>query len=126
MTVPVPARPTFGVFYIAAAGTPALPDNVEPKRDAFSFHSDPKGWFGMVDSNEELEYVIEGNTVRVRLDWGNQWSGSEYQAAKMVSEGNPVALMIRGRGKLQEHTYRHWSAFPKGAYFLDPLTGRDG
>ena len=103
VTVPVPARPTFGVFYIAAAGTPALPDNVEPKRDAFSFHSDPKGWFGMVDSNEELEYVIEGNTVRVRLDWGNQWSGSEYQAAKMVSEGNPVALMIRGGGKLQEY-----------------------
>ncbi len=102
-TVPVPARPTFGVIYIAAAGTPALPDNTEPEGNAFSFLSAPQGWFGMVDSNEELEYVIEGNTIRVRLDWGNQWSGSEYQAAKMVSDGSPVALMIRRGGKLEEY-----------------------
>ena len=100
---PLNVGPNFGVFYIAAAGTLALPDTEEPRQDALSLFGESTGWVGMVDSNEELEYVIEGNTVRVRLDWGNQWSGSEYQAARMVSEDKPVALMIRRGGKLQNY-----------------------
>ena len=49
----------------------------------------------MVESREELEYVIEGETLRVGLSWGNSWGGGEFQAAQMLSGEEPFALTIR-------------------------------
>ena len=68
----------FGRFYIAPAGTNELRPSVEPEPDAMFFFSNPtgfQGWIPVVESKEELEYVIEGETLRVRLSWGNSWGG---------------------------------------------------
>ena len=92
-TTPPTAR-TFGTFYIAPAGTGQLPPGSEPKPNPMMVFSTPTGWIPMVNNNEELEYVMEANTLRLRLDWGNQWTGSEMQAAQMVSQGEPFALTI--------------------------------
>ena len=104
-----PAAPTgvrsFGTFYIAPAGTPELPSNGEPKVDALLFLAAPreiKGWVPVLERNEELEYVVEGETLRIRLSWGNSsgssWSGAEFLTAQMLAEKEPFALTIRGAG----------------------------
>ena len=66
--------PTFGKFYIAPKGTPELPENSEPKVDAFLFLANPRdveGWTPVLHNQEELEYVLERGTLRLRLSWGN-------------------------------------------------------
>ena len=109
-----PAAPTevrsFGKFYIAPAGTPELPPNTEPMVDALLFLSNPreiKGWTPVLESNEELEYVVEGETLRIRLSWGNSsgssWSGAEFLTAQMLAGNDPFALIIRGAGGPQLH-----------------------
>ena len=115
----VSAGPTFGVFYIAPAGTPPLPEGVEPQQDAL-FSRETTGWIRMVNDNEELEFVIEGNTVRVRLDWGNQWNGSEIQAAQMVSGREPFAIMIRQAGEPQIHLPKLISRSQRGLFSSSP------
>ena len=88
----------FGTFYIAPTGTEELPPNMEPEIDTWLLFSNPigpTGWIPVVESKEELEYVIEGKTLRVRLGWGNSWGGGEFQAAKMLSGEEPFALTIR-------------------------------
>ena len=94
--------PTFGRFYIAAEGTPELSENAEPKVDAFAFLADPrnsKDWTPVLHSNEELEYLLEKGTLRVRLSWGNggsvTYSGAEYMTAQMLNGSDPFALVIR-------------------------------
>ena len=96
----VTAGRAFGVFYVAPGGTPELPAGSEPEPTIPFIHNGPAGWTPMVNNNGELEYIIDGQTLRIRLDWGNHWSGSEYQAAMLVSEGKPLAFTIRPpRGK---------------------------
>ena len=99
-TMSPPAR-TFGTFYIAPAGTGELPHGSEPEPNPMMVFPTPTGWIPMVNNNEELEYVMEADTLRLRLDWGNQWTGSEMQAAQMVSQGEPFALTIRTAGREQ-------------------------
>jgi hypothetical protein len=99
-TTSPPAR-TFGTFYIAPAGMGELPPGSEPEPNPMMAFSTPTGWIRMVNNNEELEYLKEADTLRLRLDWGNQWTGSEVQAAQMVSQGGPFALMIRPPGREQ-------------------------
>ena len=91
----------FGTFYVAPPGTEQLPPNMDPEIDPWIFFSNPidlKGWIPVVESNEELEYVIEGKTLRIRLSWGNSWGGSEFQAAQVLSGDEPFALTIRKAG----------------------------
>ena len=97
---PTRAR-TFGTFYIAPAGTEEISPGSEPEPNPMMVFSTPTGWIPMVNNNEELEYLIEADTLRLRLDWGNQWTGSEVQAAQMVSQGEPFALTIRNAGREQ-------------------------
>ena len=88
----------FGTFYIAPTGTEELSPNVEPEIDALLMFSNPTGltgWTPVLESKEELEYVIEGETLRVRLSWGNSWGGREFLVAKMLSGEEPFALTIR-------------------------------
>ena len=88
----------FGTFYIAPAGTGELPSNVEPDVDPLflvSNRTGPTGWIPVLASNEELEYVREGEILRVRLSWGNTWGGAELEAASMLSGETPFALTIR-------------------------------
>ena len=87
--------PTFGLFYIASASTEELPPGSEPEPTPMLFSSNPTGWIRMVNNNEELEYILDAQTLRLRLDWGNHWEGSEMQAAQMVSGREPFALTIR-------------------------------
>ena len=89
----VPQSHTFGVFYIAQRGTPELPQGQIPARN--SFLATPTGWLSVTEPDEELEYILDGNTLRVRLDWGNSWSGDEIHAMQLVTGGQPFSLMIR-------------------------------
>ena len=94
----------FGTFYIAPAGTGKLPPNVEPDVDPLFLISNRTGltgWIPVLEREEDLEYVIEGEILRVRLSWGNTWGGAEFQAASMLSGEKPFALTIR-RGKGQQ------------------------
>ena len=88
----------FGTFYIAPMGTEELSPNVEPEIDTLLLFSNPTGltgWTPVVEGKEELEYVIEGKTLRVRLSWGNSWGGGEFLVAKILSGEEPFALTIR-------------------------------
>ena len=94
--------PTFGRFYIAPEGTPELPQNEEPKADTLLIQAYPReiqGWIPVLDSNEELEYVLERETLRVRLSWGNggscTYSGAEFMTAQMLNGSDSFALIIR-------------------------------
>lgn len=96
----------FGTFYIAPAGTRQLSPNEEPETDALHHLLNPtdfQGWIPLVESREELEYVIEEQTLRVRLDWGRSWSGREIQAVQMISGEKPFALTIRHGTRKQVH-----------------------
>ena len=97
---------TFGTFYIAPAGTPELPPNTEPEVDSPLLFSNPtrlRGWIPVVGSNEELEYIVEETTLRVRLSWGNSWGGTEYLAAQTLSGDQPFALTIRRSDGIQAY-----------------------
>ena len=63
----VPQSRSFGVFYIAQQGTPALPQGQMPERT--SFLATPTGWLSVTQTDEELEHILDGSTLRVRLDW---------------------------------------------------------
>ena len=87
--------PAFAVFYIAQANTSELPQRERPKSSFSTFDFPPTGWLSVVTEDEELEYILEGTTLRVRLDWGNQWSGDEILAHQLISGGQPFALTLR-------------------------------
>ena len=89
----VPQSRSFGVFYIAQQGTPALPQGQMPERT--SFLATPTGWLSVTQTDEELEYILDGSTLRVRIDWGNGWSGDEFHAMQLMTSGQPFSLMIR-------------------------------
>ena len=84
----------FGVFYVAPAGTPKPPPGPIEK-DPMGWYRNTEGWRSMVSSDQELEYMIQGQTLRVRLDWGNSLSGDEIFAQQRIDSGEPFALTIQ-------------------------------
>ena len=102
-TTPPPAR-AFGTFYVALAGTPELLPNMEPETDArylFSNTAGHQGWIPVLANNEELEYIIEGDLLRVQLNWGSTLSGPEIVANQRLSTREPFALTIRRQDRAQ-------------------------
>ncbi len=84
----------FGVFYIAPSRTEEPP--LGPiEKDPMRWFRNTEGWRSMVASDQELEYLIQGQTLRVRLDWGNSLSGDEIFAQQLVAKREPFALTIR-------------------------------
>ena len=92
---------TFGVIYVAPAGTPELPEGQEPELHIFALLGEPTGWLRMVQHNEELECLIDQDKLRVQVDRGGQWGGSEYQADQLVFSGKPFSVIIRRDGERQ-------------------------
>ena len=118
---------TFGTFYIASAGTQELSRNTEPEVDILlllSNRSGTKGWIPVLESNEELEYIVEGATLRVRLSWGNSWGGSEILSAEMLSGKEPFALTIRRANGTQVYLPSVVNSSPTS--FLARRTSRSG
>ena len=87
--------PSFAVFYVAQANTAELPRVEKPEPSFSAFEFPPTGWLSVVNEDEELEYILDGTTLRVRLNWGNQWSGDEYLAHQLMSGDQPFALTLR-------------------------------
>ena len=87
--------PSFAVFYVAQANTTELPRVEKPEPSFSTFEFPPTGWLSVVNEDEELEYILDGTTLRVRLDWGKQWSGDEYLAHQLMSGDQPFALTLR-------------------------------
>ena len=87
--------PSFAVLHIAQANTAELPRGETPDSSFFGLEFPPTGWLSVVTGDEELEYVLEGTTLRVRLDWGNRWSGDEILAHQLISGDQPFALSLR-------------------------------
>ena len=94
---------TFGVIYVAPAGTPELPEGQDPEPHTFALPGEPTGWLRMAEHNEELEYFIDRDKFRVQVDRRGQWSGSEYQADQLVFSGEPFSVIIRRDGERQIH-----------------------
>ena len=87
---PISPRGTnFGVFYIAPEGTAELPSDTEPKSDPMMLFSEPAGWISMVNNNEELEYINDGDTLRFRL---NQSQGEMYISLDRTVGGHPFGV----------------------------------
>ena len=99
-TVPITpvTGPSFAVFYIAPAHTEELPRGETPEPSFLSFWAGPIRWASMVSGDKELEYVLDGTRLRVRLDWGGHLEGDEIIAQQLVSGGQPFALTIRPAG----------------------------
>ena len=123
--------PAFGRFYIATEGTPELSENAEPKVNAFAFLADPrdsKDWTPVLHSNEELEYLLEKGTLRVRLSWGNggsvTYSGAEYMTAQMLNGSDPFALVIRRAEGRQIYLPSVWNTSPQSSFL--GTTNRSG
>ena len=86
---------SFGTIYVAPAGTPELPEGEEPELNTFAFLGEPTGWLSMTAQNEELEFIIDNDKLRVQVDRGGQWSGPEYQADQLAFSGSPFSVIIR-------------------------------
>ena len=67
--------PNFAVVYVAIANTSELPRGAEPEKQGFRTTFPPTGWLSAVSGNEELEYVLEGKKIRLRIDYGSRWDG---------------------------------------------------
>ena len=92
---PTVAARTFGVIYVAQLGTPELPEELVAELPSFAFQSDPTGWIRLVENEEELELIIEGDKLRVQLDRKGQWSMSELQADQVSNSSDPFSMIIR-------------------------------
>ena len=92
---------TFGVIYVAPAGTPELPEGQVAEIQSFAYHREPSGWIRMVEDDQELEYIIERDKLRIQVDRGGQWGSSEYQADQLVFSGEPFSVIIRRGGERQ-------------------------
>ena len=88
------------MLYVARANTPELPQGEKPESIFFAIELPEATWLSVVNGDEELEYAMDGTTLRVRLDWGNQWSGGEMLAHQLITADQPFALVLRtGRGE---------------------------
>ena len=87
-----PTSRSFGALYIAAAETPELEPHRKPEEEphmGFATGTHPD-WIPVLASNNELEYVIEGNLLRVQLSYGNSRSGPEVTAGILFSQPEPL------------------------------------
>ena len=84
----------FGVFHVAPSGTEEPPPGPIQK-DPMGWFRNTDGWMSLVANDQELEYLIQGQTLRVRLDWGNTLSGDEIFAQQLIAKGEPFALTLR-------------------------------
>ena len=91
----VSVGPSFAAFFVAQAYTAELPRGERPEPSISTFEYPPTGWLSVVNEDEELEFILDETTLRVRLDWGNQWSGDEYLASQLMSGDQPFALTLR-------------------------------
>ena len=85
-----------------------FPTRLVPERHGFASLGQPSGWVRMVDNDEELEYVIDRDKLRVQLDRRGQWNGGELQADQLSESGNPFSMIIRRDGN-PKFTCHHWS-----------------
>lgn len=115
---------TFGVIYVAQQGTPELPEELVAEIPSFSFQSEPTGWIRMVENDDELEFIIEGDKLRVQLDRKGQWSMSELQADQLSDSGGPFSMIIRKDGEPQIYLPSLVSTSSKG--FLYGPAGPSG
>ena len=109
------AESGFAVFYVAPAHTQEL---VGEKERSFNFGMKPQDWVSVVNGNEELEYRIAGNKLRIRLDYGNQWSGEEMDAASLMSGHEPFAVTARPDGSRQRYFPAVKNISSSGSIFL--------
>ena len=98
---PADSERTFGVIYVAPAGTPELPEGQVAEIQWFAFLREPSGWIRMVEDDQELECIIERDKLRIQIDRGGQWGSSEYQADQLVFSGEPFSVIIRRDGERQ-------------------------
>ena len=115
------AESGFAVFYVAPAYTEEL---VGEKERAFNFGMNPQGWVSAVDNDEELEYRIAGNKLRIRLDYGSKWSGEEMDANTLLSGDKPFALTMRPSGLKQRYFPAVTNTSPGKSFFTQ--TNRSG
>ena len=92
----------FGVFYVAPSGTEEPPPGPIQK-DPMGWFRKTDGWMSVVANDQELEYLIQGQTLRVRLDWGNTLSGDEIFAQQLIGKGEPFAMTIRSSDGWQRY-----------------------
>ena len=89
----------FGVFYVSAAGMPEPTGPIHKRGMGLSMflspHENVNEWLSVVNGDAELEYMREDGLLRVRLDWGNRWSGDEINAASLMTGSEAFALVIR-------------------------------
>ena len=117
----------FGTFYIAPAGTAELPPEIRPEADTrlvYAIARAPEGWIPVLDDNEELEYVIENELLRVRLTYGDTLTGIEITASGVVSGEEPFALTIRKLDGSQEYFPSITNRAPSSAFWR--AGGRSG
>ena len=111
----------FAVFYVAPSYTEEL---VGEKERAFNFGMNPKGWVSVVNDDEELEYRIAGNKLRIRLDYGSKWAGEEMDANSLISGDGPFALTMRPAGLKQRYFPAVINTSPSKSFFSQ--TNRSG
>ncbi|MXX53618.1 MAG: toll/interleukin-1 receptor domain-containing protein [Dehalococcoidia bacterium] len=85
---------SFGVFYIAQAGAPRPTLTELQARPMRYYGLNQPGWLAVTSRGEELEYLLRGQTLRLRLDYGNTYQGNELEASQMLASGQPFALTI--------------------------------
>ena len=112
---PIQQDSGFAVFYVAPAYTEEL---VGEKERAFNFGMIPHGWFSVVDGDEALEYRMTGNTLRIRLDYGGQWSGDEIDANSILSGNELFALTMRPAGLRQMYFPSVINTSPPNSVFM--------
>ena len=106
----------FAVFYVAPAHSEEL---VGEREKTFSFEMRPTGWVSVVNDDEELEYRITGNKLRIKLDYGNKWSGDEMGANTLISGQEPFALTMRPAGLKQRYFPAVINASPSKSFFSE-------
>lgn len=106
----------FGVFHVAPTNTEEPPPGPIEK-DPLGWLGNTKSWLSMATGDQELEYMIQGQTLRVRLDWGNSLSGDEVFASQVISGDKPFALTIRQSDGQQHYLPSVKNTTPGGHWF---------
>ena len=83
----------FAVCYIAEASTPELNPQEHPENNIWP--TGATGWLPMLANNDEIEFRIDNDKVRLRVSWNLTFSGGEFQAAMLASNSKASALILR-------------------------------
>ena len=97
--IPVMALPSMdnsvASFYVAPVNTRELSQDEEPGTSTLMLDSPPTGGVPLGDGDEELEFVRDGQTLRVRLGYDIGLSVSEYHAHQLLMADEPFAMTVR-------------------------------